>query len=268
MRLPKRSLLSMRYAIYYTPANDSPLWQQGCRWLGREATTGVFLPQPRIAQIDPDRLAELTRIPRHYGFHATVVPPFHLQDGTSEAQLVVALTDFTTRQHAFLLPSLEITQLDSFFCLRPKRFCHAMHGLAAQCLRELDRFRAPLSASEMARRKAGQLNGQQKRNLELWGYPYVLDQYRFHFTLTARLAETKEKERIRQALGETFDPHLQEPFTCDALCLFVEPEPGQPLRCTQRFPFLGSSAKQCRSLAHDQHHPVQDLYSRYQCHFA
>lgn len=258
----------MRYAIYYTPANDSPLWQQGCRWLGREATTGVLLPQPRIAQIDPDRLAELTRIPRHYGFHATVVPPFHLQDGTSETQLVVALADFTARQHAFLLPTFEIAQMDGFFCLKLNRFCAPMHMLAALCLREFDRFRAPLSASEMARRKAGQLNGQQKRNLELWGYPYVFNQYRFHLTLTARLAETKEKERIRQALGETFDPYLQEPFTCDALCLFIEPEPGEPLRCTHRFPFLGSSAKQSRSLAHDQHHPVQDLYPRYQCHFA
>lgn len=258
----------MRYAIYYTPANDSPLWQQGSRWLGREATTGRFLPQPRIAQIDPDRLAELTRIPRHYGFHATIVPPFHLHFGTSEEQLLLALTDFTSRQHAFLFPKLEIAQIDGFFCLKPDRFCHPIQLLAALCLREFDRFRAPLSSGEMARRKAGQLNGQEKRNLELWGYPYVFDQYRFHFTLTARMTESKEKERIHQALGETFNPHLQEPFTCDALCLFVESEPGQPLRCTHRFPFLGSSAKQSRSLAHDSYRTVQDLYSGYQCHSA
>ena len=258
----------MRYAIYYTPSAFSPLWQQGSQWIGRDALSGRSLPQPRIRGVYPERLTEVTRIPRHYGFHATLAPPFRLSREATEEHVLAALGDFTSRQQPMQIPRLELSQIDAFFCLRPVRYSQALHFLAALCIREFDRFRAPLSPSEMARHKAALLNGQEKRNLELWGYPYVFEQYRFHFTLTSRMAEGKEKEAIHAALTETFNPLLDDPLVIDALCLFVEPASGQPLRCTHRFPFLASSPGQQPHIAHATHNTTQDLYSGYQCHLA
>jgi putative phosphonate metabolism protein len=256
----------MRYAIYFTPPASSPLWQQGSRWLGRDAHNGQTLPQPRFRGLDPERVATLTRTPARYGFHATIVPPFRLAEKRSEENLFDALTDFVSRQRPVPLAELEISLLDHFFCLRPMRHSQAVQALAAQCIRSFDRCRAPLTPSEMARSKAAILSGQEKKNLEMWGYPYVFEQFRFHFTLTARMAEDREKEVIHSALVECFSPLLKDPLVIDALCLFIEPEPGQPMRCLYRFPFASTSSGSEASFTHDQQRPAKNLYSGYQCH--
>lgn len=256
----------MRYAIYYTPSPTSSLWRHGSRWLGRDAHSGQSLAQPRFRGIDPDTLAELTRTSARHGFHATLAPPFRLKDHLTEADLRTALADFIARQQPLTLPPLSVSQLDNFFCLRPTRHSTALQVLASLCTRAFDRFRAPLNPSELARSKAALLSGQEKKNLEMWGYPYVFEQFRFHFTLTGRMVEGKLKERVHGALLETFGPVLAEPLMIDALCLFVEPDFGQPLRCLQRFPFPLPAAATEERLNHDQQLLRQDLYPGYQCH--
>jgi len=256
----------MRYAIYHAPSPTSPLWQLGSSWLGRDAFSDHALAQPLFRGIDPDSLAELTRTPARYGFHATLVPPFRLKGHLTEADLRTALADFATRQQPLPLPPLSVSQLDNFFCLRPIRHSTALQVLASLCTRAFDRFRAPLNPGELARSKAALLSGQEKKNLEIWGYPYVFDQFRFHFTLTGRMAEGKVKERVHGALLETFAPILAEPLVIDALCLFVEPDFGQPLRCLHRFPFPLPSSETEERLNHDQQLLRQDLYPGYQCH--
>ncbi len=258
----------MRYAISFTPPASSSLWQQGSRWLGRDAYNGHSLPQPRLRGIDPERLATLTRTPGRYGFHAAIVPPFRLAENRSEEKLFDAMIDFVSRQRPVPVPGLEVGLLDNFFCLRPLRHSQAVQTLAGLCVRSFDCCRAPLTPSEMARSKAAILSGQEKKNLEMWGYPYVFEQYRFHFTLTARVAGGQEQEVIYSALSECFSPLLQDPLVIDALCLFIEPDPGQPMRCLHRFPFATTSSGPEASFAHDQQRPEKNLYSGYQCHSA
>lgn len=258
----------MRYAIYYVPPATSPLWHQGTQWLGRNALSGQSFPQPCFPDIEPDRLAELTRTPARYGFHATLVPPFRLKERLTEAALLQGMADFSARQRPLTLPPLIVSPLDNFFCLRPERHSPALQALASRCTCEFDRFRAPLNPSELARRKAAQLSGQEKKNLEIWGYPYVFEQFRFHFTLTSRMAEGKHKEQVHSALIETFGQLLSEPLVIDALCLFVEPEYGQPLRCLHRFPFPFPSPEPEERPHHDQQLLQQNLYPGYQCHLA
>jgi len=255
----------MRYAIYFAPPPASLLWQQGSRWLGRDAISGHALLQPCFRGLEPGSLAEFTRTPARYGFHATLVPPFRLKDHLTEADLRTALADFSARQQPLPLPVLAISQLDRFFCLRPSRHSARLQGLASLCTRAFDRFRAPPTPSELARRKAVQLNGQEKKNLEIWGYPYVFEQYRFHFTLTGRMAEGKVKERVYGALVETFGPLLGESLVLDGLCLFVEPEWGQPLRCLHRFPFPLPAPEPSERIDHEQQ-LRQDLHPGHQCH--
>ncbi len=256
----------MRYAIYLAPPASSPLWQRGSRWLGRDAHTGQSLPQPRYRGLDPDRLCELTRTARHYGFHATLTPPFRLAEGVDETRLHAVLTEFAMRQRPFLLPPLELSQLDGFFCLRPVRHCPPLHSLAALCIRASDRFRAPLTPSELARGRAAQLSGQEKKNLELWGYPYVFEQYRCHFTLTARLAEGREMEGVHAALTDFFAPLPIEAPRVDSLCLFVESAEDEPMRCVHRFTFAPVPPESEEATGHDQLPSSQDLRARHQRH--
>jgi hypothetical protein len=216
--------------------------------------------------LDADTIIGLTRTPARYGFHATIMAPFRLKDGLQESELLDALTDFTTCQRQLTIPPLTVSQLDHFFCLRPVRHSSTLQGLASLCTRAFDRFRAPLHPSELARRKAAQLSGQEKKNLELWGYPYVFDQFRFHFTLTARMADGKCKDRVHLALLEIFEPLLDDPLMIDALCLFVEPAPGQPMRCVHRFPFSSPTHAIEERVAHDQQLLSKDVYPGYQCH--
>ncbi len=256
----------MRYALFFAPYPTSPLWLQGCRWLGRDAVSGVLLAQPSFRGLDPETINELTRTPARYGFHATMMAPFRLQEGMKEQELLDAISEFTASQRQLTIPPLMVSQLDHFFCLRPVRHSAALQGLAALCTRAFDRFRAPLNPSELARRKAAQLSGQEKKNLELWGFPYVFEQFRFHFTLTTRMADGKGKDRVHTALLDFFEPLLDEPLLIDALCLFVEPAPGQPLRCLHRFALASPSPLTEERVAHDQQLLSQNLYPGYQCH--
>ena len=256
----------MRYAIYLAPPASSPLWQRGSRWLGRDAHTGQALPQPRYRGLAPDRLFDLTRTARHYGFHATLIPPFRLAEGVDEARLHAALTDFALRQQPFLLPPLELSLLDGCFCLRPVRHCPSLHTLAALCIRATDCFRAPLTPSEMARRRAAQLSGQEKKNLEIWGYPYVFEQFRCHFTLTARLVAGREQEGLHAVLTDFFAPLPIEAPRVDSLCLFVESAEDEPMRCVHRFAFAPIPPEPEDASGHDQHPSSQDLCARHQRH--
>lgn len=70
-----------RYALYFAAAPDSPWWQAGCSWLGRDAAAMQTLQQPAIPAVAPELQQALTRNARRYGFHATLKAPFHLAPG-------------------------------------------------------------------------------------------------------------------------------------------------------------------------------------------
>ena len=63
----------------------------------------------------------------------------------------------------------------------------ALQALADACVEQLDRFRAPPSDAELARRRRASLTPRQDAMLVRWGYPYVFDTWFFHMTLTRRL---------------------------------------------------------------------------------
>lgn len=258
----------MRFALYFAPDQAASLAEIGCRWLGRDALTNRKYSREPFPGIDADRLHELTRVPRRYGLHATLKPPFRMAPNCSPEMLISALSDFTCRRQPILLPPLKLRQINDFFCLCPEVQPQKLNNLAAACVRDFDHFRAPLTSSELARRRGDILSPAEKQNLLRWGYPYVFDQFIFHITLTARITNKSEKEVIHAILLKKFKPILEQPVLIDAVSLFIEPAPGQPLYCTGRFPLSGTSPK-----VEEQHTDVkrnhqQDLYSRHQRHTA
>jgi ribose 1,5-bisphosphokinase len=231
--------MTARYALYFAPERGSGWDRFGARWLGRCAASGRELPRPRIEGLDAGAFEALTAAPRRYGFHATLKPPFRLAAGTSFAALVQAVERFCARQTALRLPALEVAELDGFLALRPALADARIDALAAACVRGLDRFRAPPGAAELARRRRGGLSAHEDGLLRRWGYPYVMDRFRFHFSLTASLRGTPPPvvAALRAAACAAIAPLADEPLPLDALCIFEEPHEGADLRMVHRAPF-------------------------------
>lgn len=219
----------MRYAIYYTPEKDDPLTLMASRWLGRDAFTGKATAAPSAAPLTASEVAFHTAAPRRYGFHATLKAPFRLADGETEAALVEALAEFAQGREPVCLPRIELRQIDGFFALVPQEPSPEVNRLAGDVVATFKRFRAPLSRAEIERRNPEALTPRQLKNLHKWGYPYVFDDFRFHMTLTGRIAEN-ESPRVERAIRDFFGPLLLGPLGIASLALFVEPQAGAPFR--------------------------------------
>jgi hypothetical protein len=114
-----------------------------------------------------------------------------------------------------------------------------VHALADACVVAFDPFRAPPPAADLERRRAGGLSPRQDELLLRWGYPYVLDQFRFHMTLTERLDEP-ERGHVLALLRARAASAIEEPASIDAITLFTQPCEDAPFEVVERYPFCGS----------------------------
>jgi len=217
----------MRYAIYFTPAQDDPLTRLAASWLGRDPFTGAHPAPPAVTGMTPAEIAFHTASARRYGFHATLKAPFHLAAGLSEAELDQAMADFAAGAEPIVLSKLGPTLIDGFLALTPDSPAPDLDGFAGEVVAEFDRFRAPLTEADISRRNPDALKPDEFRNLLQWGYPYVFGSFRFHMTLTGRVPD-QDLPRVRAAIDEVFSATLERPVAVDGLALFVEPEPGAP----------------------------------------
>ena len=186
-----------RYAVYFLPEPGSPLALFGSRWLGRDCATGEILAQPNVPELDSAALAELTESARNYGFHATLKAPFHLKPGQTEDDLRDAMRARAASLEAFDV-GLALRDLGGFLALMMAPSNHRMTELAAVCVREFETFRAALSDRDLERRRKAKLSAQQDTLLQRWGYPYVMEEFRFHMTLSKRLADGPDEVHMYQ----------------------------------------------------------------------
>jgi hypothetical protein len=211
----------IRYAVYLVP--KGPLGEFGAAWLGWKIDVGQPAPQIDLARL-PRPLAALTEQPRRYGFHATIKPPFRLAADQTPQALDNAMAALCAELRPIDCDGLALTDLDGFLALVPTGDTAALDAMAAQVVRRLDPFRAPAPETEMARRRAPGLSPAQEANLLRWGYPYVMDEFQCHFTLTGRLSPG-ESAVLRPVLGPHLNPHTG-PFLVDSLCLVGEQASG------------------------------------------
>ena len=191
-----------RYAIYFIPGVDTPLYRFGAAVLGYDCYTGRDIAAS--AGVDAPTWAAIVREPRAYGFHATLKPPFRMAEGLHESDLMEAASGFAESQSAVLGGDLTVRALGNFIALVPISACPDIDRLGRACVRAFDRFRAPMTAEDRARRLATGLTLRQVEHLDRWGYPYVFDDFRFHMTLTGPLARP-ERERTLALLCEKFE---------------------------------------------------------------
>jgi len=225
--------MAHRYAVYWAPAPGSALHDFGASWLGRDAASGAEPPPPASAPAD---WRAATEDPRLYGFHGTLKAPFRLVG--EEAALLAALEMFAAGRAPFEIPPLRLARLGRFLALIPSAPSPALMDLAADCVRDFDCFRAPAPPEELARRRAAGLGERQEANLVRWGYPHVMEDFRFHLTLSGKL-DPATAERFEAVLAPLTAPFCAAPLRIDAVTLFEQPAPGAPMRATRRFAFGG-----------------------------
>jgi putative phosphonate metabolism protein len=224
-----------RYAIYWAP-DPGPLADLAAAWLGWDPVAGVGCAPPVLPPL-PLPLDEITAAPRRYGFHGTIKPPFRLAPGRDAAGLHAAAQALCARTAPVTLPGLALRRLGGFLALTPEGDAAPLSALAAGIVAGLDPFRAPPDAAEIARRRPDRLTPRQRTHLDRWGYPFVMDEFHFHLTLTGDLDPARQGG-VEAVLGPLFAPVLPRPFDVTRLCLFGQAADGM-FRLLHRYSLSG-----------------------------
>jgi putative phosphonate metabolism protein len=223
-----------RYAIYYLAADGSDLARFGAQLLGYDALDGADLPFPDgIVQSVLD-WRDLTRDPRKYGFHATLKAPLSFAHGKTEARLLAACDSFagTTRPIPVIRPA--INSISGFIAVMPAEPSAELERLAADCTSEFDSFRAPLTPDDRARRNPSALTPSQRKHLDRWGYPYVMEDFRFHMTLTGRL-EDGRRGPVLAMLRNRFSAIGLKTLAIDRIALFRQDDADSRFRVVRHY---------------------------------
>ena len=223
-----------RYALYVMP--EGTLGAFGEEWLGWDAARGVALPAPDGAPADWEAIAAE---PRRYGFHATIKPPFRLAEGCTADALGAAVAGLCADLAPVDCAGLKLSAIEGFLALVPEGETAALDTFAARVVAELDGFRRPAEAGEIARRRAAGLTAGQEANLVRWGYPYVMEEFRAHFTLTGRLPSARGAE-VAAHLATRLATVPLCPFQVDSLCLAGEMV-GGGFRLLHRYALSGGA---------------------------
>lgn len=209
-----------RFAVYYAPPPGG-FHDLTAAWLGWDAVLGQGVKPPDLG-IDA---AAITRDPRKYGFHGTIRAPFRLGEGVSPADLEALLADLAAKLPAVRLDGLELGVIEGFLALTPTGDLTALLALGEAVVRGTNDLRATLTEAEIAKRRPEILTPRQAALLAEFGYPGVMEEFRFHLTLTDRLA-VEDQAKVTGILHDYLAPVLPRPFVIEDLVLFGEDQAG------------------------------------------
>jgi hypothetical protein len=210
----------MRTAIYLTPPPAAELLRAAEAWLGRSAFPLTQVP----ARVAPE--AARPEVPARYGFHATLTAPFAPREGTDLVDVARSFARFCAEAPP-LSARLGLVALGDFLALGVTDHT-PLARLAERAVRHFDDLRAPLTAEDRARRGLDAMDPRGRELTERWGYPYVMERFRFHMTLTGPVA-AGDMPAVRAAAEAHFAALLARPHPL-VLALFVEDRAGGPFR--------------------------------------
>jgi Protein of unknown function (DUF1045) len=227
-----------RYALYVTLPPENPLARFGANALGYACEGGKVVAQTVPVGLDPAAVAAATAAPSRYGFHATIMAPFRLAPDATRGDLIAALQSFANGCKPCPIGALRLGLLSRFIALVPLAPTPAISAFAADALAAFDAFRAPPSTADRERRIAAGLSARQLALLDRWGYPYVLEEFRFHMTLAGPLPAA-DCERWLAAYQTMLAPLAHHAIVVDALSLLSQEEPDSHFRLVLRQPLTG-----------------------------
>ena len=213
--------MTARYALYFSPADQSALSRFG------EAVLGRVAAEPRPASCsssfhDTQRWRALTEKPAHYGFHATLKAPFELQPDYTEDQLLNTVAAFCDANFAQPLQTLAPRRLSHFLALTLSDQSAALTEFVQSVVARFEPFRQPLTPDDMQRRLAQDLSPHQEQLLRQFGYPYVADEFRFHMTLSGPLSQGDID--YEHWVDQLFNDTVTESSVLDHIAVFAQPD--------------------------------------------
>jgi hypothetical protein len=222
-----------RYAIYYAPEPGSPLDAFGRSWFGHEGSGAAR----GIGKLTAERIATLSETSRRYGFHGTLKPPFSLNPAVSLDSLLSAARVFARTLSPVEIPPLELAIIGKFIALTPTIQSAALEKLAAACVRAFEAYRVPLTEDQEVSYKLNRLTVHQEQMLEHWGYPYVMEEFRFHISVTDRIENLVERKEVLKALDIFATPVIGKPIMVRDIVVFGQASPDEPMAAIERIPF-------------------------------
>ncbi|MEM9715939.1 MAG: DUF1045 domain-containing protein [Pseudomonadota bacterium] len=218
-----------RFAIYFCPEPETQLAQFGTHWLGWNLDSGKPANHPEVSGFD---IAAVTERPRKYGFHGTMKAPFRLAHGQSLDALKNAADDIAVNIKAFNIPDLHVSRTGKFLAVTEAMPCQPLRDLAAHVVEAFEPFRAPLTDSDLERRRKSNLSAAQDALLVKWGYPYVFDEFQFHLTLSGPL-DPVTQDLVAQEAERLLRPILDTPQPCRSFSICAEREAGSFIRLSR-----------------------------------
>jgi hypothetical protein len=225
-----------RYGIYYAPPKEHSLAKFSASWLGWDANVGFPINFSKLQGLRY-KLSEITKKPRKYGFHGTLKPPFALKEGKNPEELLHDVSNFSKTIRGFEIPKIKLQNLDGFIAIVPEKPCPKLQDLARKCVLEFDYFREIETFEQVQKRRILGLTQSQENNLIKWGYPFVLEDFNFHLTLSGRL-QPDCLNNIMSVLSTELDEVLKLPLRINELCVVGEIPITGYFQIIHRFPFI------------------------------
>lgn len=213
-----------RYAIYCAP-RPGVLADLAARWLGRDVQSGAAMAQADMPVL-PAPLATVTAGARRYGFHGTIRAPFRPRSDISASEIATCVSALAARLAPVRCKGLRLENLQGFVALTPAGCEAALLEIGAVVVEQTEHLRSPMTADDRARRRPETLTPRQRALLDVWGYPFVMDEFRFHLTLTDQLA-ADHLPAVMHAASAHFAAIIDRPFAIEDLCLFGEDTGGK-----------------------------------------
>ena len=151
--------------------------------------------------------------------------------GVTADNLLERVESLARSLKAVPLGVLEPVVMDGFVALvaSPDRDA-ALAELAESCVTALDDLRAPLTNGELVRRKPEALDARGRELLDRFGYPHVMERFRFHMTLTGRVEAEVAALLVAQVARPVAQLNSKAPLLLDRLCIFRQSEPDAPFQ--------------------------------------
>ncbi|MDR0621342.1 MAG: DUF1045 domain-containing protein, partial [Deltaproteobacteria bacterium] len=223
--------MTERFSVYHVPNPTAKLYGIGSAILGRCVYTGNTLAPPWPKYFSPS-------VPPHparasvYGFHATLVAPFRTL--VPVQTLAETLENLCQTIDSFEVGPLELSLLEPGFpALIPKEAPPALSALEERLVKTFAAYALPIEPEDLARREP--LTARQRALAKKWGYPYVLDQFRYHLTLGDPLNETaddlsRDKLNYLDLLHSLLSDEIVASHHLDSLCLCRQASKGGPFK--------------------------------------
>jgi len=187
-----------RYAIYYAPPKESNLEKFGRYWFGWDPLNAKLINnKQRINYLNGFGIKNLKNIDKNvliakkYGFHGTLIPPFKLNKNYSTNLLFKKTEDIAKKFKKFKFYKFKLKKINNFYAFVQNKKNNNINKLSNRLVRELFKFRSPLTKKEIDRRNPSKLSKLQLNILYKWGYPYLMSEFNFHMTLASEVTGNK-----------------------------------------------------------------------------